>query len=88
MNFRVKHLEEVNESYFEHFGHAMSFAAHMLLGALACAIHAVLPFVFEKTGSSKVNVLHSRMVLNRSKLNERNNENQPFISTKQETMAD
>ena len=88
MIYRFKHLEEVNESYFEHFWHAMSFAVHMLIGAFACAVHAVLPFVFEKTGSSKINVLYDRMVVNRSNLKMQRNDGRPLVSGVKESTAE
>lgn len=62
-----QHLDEVNETYFEHMGNAMSFAGHMLTGAIACAIHAVMPFFFESTGSNRVNFLYDRMVVMRKR---------------------
>ena len=71
MNRFTKHLSEANESYFEHFCHAISFSGRMLFGAFACAIHALLPFAFEKTGSSQITELHQRMVVNRQRTNER-----------------
>ncbi len=63
-----EHLESVNETYLEHFGHALRFAGTMFVGALACAIHGLLPFLFEKTGSDYIKQLYDRMVVNRSKL--------------------
>jgi hypothetical protein len=37
----------------------------MMLASLACLIHALLPFLFEKTGSRAITQLHDRMVVNR-----------------------
>jgi hypothetical protein len=37
----------------------------MVLAGLACLVHAVLPFLFVKTGSRTISVLHDRMVANR-----------------------
>jgi hypothetical protein len=37
----------------------------MLCGAVAALVHAVFPFLFEKTGSSIITRLHDRMVTNR-----------------------
>ena len=65
MKLWTRHLDEVGETYFEHLCMALSFAKHMLFGALACAIHAIFPFLFETTGSQKITQLHERMVLNR-----------------------
>ncbi len=40
------HPRDVGESYGEHFGVAMGFSGAMIAGGLACAVHAVLPFLF------------------------------------------
>lgn len=61
----TRHPHDVGESYTEHFGVAMSFAGPMILGGLACAVHAVLPFLCTSTGSGTVRRLHDRMVVNR-----------------------
>ena len=60
------HPREVGETYSEHFGVAMRFSGAMIAGGLACAVHAVLPFLFTSTGSRTVRRLHDRMVANRS----------------------
>ena len=62
----TEHPHDVGETYGEHFGVAMSFAGPMILGGLACAVHAMLPFLFTSTGSATVRRLHDRMVVNRS----------------------
>ncbi len=61
------HPATVSESYGEHFGTASGFAMKLFLASLACAVHAVLPFLFEKTGSRMINELHDRMVRNRAR---------------------
>lgn len=65
------HLNSVNESYFQHMRHALSFTVEMLIGAVCCLIHAIFPFLFEHAGSQIVNKLHDRMVVNRAKLSSR-----------------
>lgn len=62
------HLESVNESYFQHMRHALSFSLDMLIGAGCCLVHAFFPNLFEHTGSRLVNRLYDRMVVNRAKL--------------------
>ena len=62
------HLNSVNESYFQHMWHALSFAVAMFMGAFCCLVHAFAPFLFEKRGSAIVQRLHERMVLHRDKL--------------------
>ena len=59
------HPASVGETYLVHMRHACGFAAAMLAGCLACFIHALLPFLFERTGSTIIDRLHDRMVVNR-----------------------
>lgn len=63
-----RHLNEVDETYFEHLQHALSFALAMLWGAACCVVHAFLPFLCEKSGSRIISRLHERMVVNRKGL--------------------
>ena len=62
------HPETVGETYGEHFVSAMGFSLSMLRAAFCCAVHALLPFMFEKTGSDCITGLYERMVTNRSRL--------------------
>ncbi len=64
----VRHLQSVDEGYFEHMYHALSFAVALFFAAVFCLLHAFFPFLFEKSGSSIVSRLHDRMVVNRSRL--------------------
>jgi hypothetical protein len=66
--FATRHLEEVGETYFEHGRHALSFSFFMLLGSVACFVHALFPFLFEKTGSGLIERLYDKMVINRKNL--------------------
>ena len=61
------HPHAVGETYGEHFKVATSFGGAMLLGGLACMVHAVLPFLCTTTGSQTVRRLHDRMVVNRAR---------------------
>jgi len=63
-----EHPASVGETYGEHFVTAMGFSWRMLLASACCAVHAVLPFLFVKTGSECITELHDRMVKNRSRL--------------------
>jgi len=62
------HPATVGESYLEHMRSALGFSLTMIRSAVCCGIHAFLPFLFTKTGSSAITDLHRRMVLQRSKL--------------------
>jgi hypothetical protein len=61
------HPASVGETYGEHFLMASWFARQLFLAALACSVHAVLPFLFEKTASGILRRLHERMVVSRSR---------------------
>jgi hypothetical protein len=59
------HPASVGETYGEHFAEATYFSRQLLIAALACLVHAVLPFLFEKTASGILRRLHERMVVSR-----------------------
>ena len=61
----TEHPASVGETYWGHLQRASWFAGKMLVGAGACFIHALLPFLFVKTGSQTITQLHSAMVTNR-----------------------
>ena len=63
----TEHPASVDESYLEHMGMALSFAGRLFAASLACLVHAVLPFLFVKTGSLAIDDLHDRMVANRNR---------------------
>ena len=62
----AEHPAAVGETYGEHFVVAGSFGWTLFKASLACFVHAVLPFAFEKTGSKAITELHTRMVMTRS----------------------
>lgn len=59
------HPASVGETYTEHMHTAAWFGWRMLVGSLACFVHALLPFLFTRTGSATIAQLHDRMVVNR-----------------------
>jgi hypothetical protein len=61
----TEHPASVGETYFQHLCAASGFALRMLLGAIACFLHALLPFAFQHTGSDCIESLHDRMIVNR-----------------------
>lgn len=73
----TRHLRSVDESYFQHCAHALRFAVTLLLAALCCLVHALLPFLFEKTGSRLVERLHRDMVLQRERQSARRRDTRP-----------
>ncbi len=63
----TEHPASVGESYTEHMEMAGGFGIRMLAGGAACLVHAILPFLFVKTGSSIIAGLHDRMVVHRDR---------------------
>lgn len=56
------HPASVNESYFEHLLFAGRFSARLFGAGLAALIHAILPFMFEKTASNLIRQMHHDIV--------------------------
>ena len=57
--------QSVGETYVQHAAMASGFGFRLLLAGMACLVHAVLPFLFVKTGSSMIADLYQRMVAHR-----------------------
>jgi hypothetical protein len=55
------HPETVGETYGGHLLAASGFGVRMVLGGLACLVHAVLPFAFVTTASRTIRELHDHM---------------------------
>lgn len=67
----TEHPATVGETYGEHFVTAMGFGLSLFKAAFCCIVHAILPFMFEKTGSACIVELHERMVTNRARRKDR-----------------
>lgn len=51
-NIFTEHPSSLGESYLQHMKFALIFGFQMIVGGLACIIHAIFPFLFQKTGSN------------------------------------
>ena len=60
-NFFSRHLKNVGESYFTHFRKAFSFAVCLFVLSLKSLTHAIFPFFYEDTTSSKINELNEEL---------------------------
>ena len=78
----TSHPASVDETYFEHMHMAGSFAVAMLVGSLACLVHAILPFLCERTGSEIITDLHHRMVAARNVRNPETPADPSLIATR------
>lgn len=61
------HPATVGETYWQHLLAAMGFSLALLRAAFYCGVHAILPFMFEKTGSERITELYDRMVADRDR---------------------
>ena len=68
MSLLTRHLDSVGETYLQHMRHALGFSVTLLWAGIACLVHALVPFAFERTGSDCIRRLHDRMVVNRHRL--------------------
>lgn len=64
-NLFTEHPKSVNETYLEHMHMSSSFGFWLLLATCCAFVHAILPFLFEKTASGIIKGLYGRMVSNR-----------------------
>ena len=65
----TQHPEEIGETYIGHMATAAGFGATMVLGGLCVMVHAVLPFLFEHTGTRTMQKLHKKMTGRTDKVN-------------------
>lgn len=63
----TRHPGSVGETYGQHLVAAMGFSLALFRAAICCALHAVFPFLCERTGSRAIEDLHERMVVNRAR---------------------
>jgi hypothetical protein len=68
MNVRrlfTEHPASAGESYLQHLGVATRFGLSMVAAGLACLVHALVPFWFERTGSRCIDRLYEQMAARR-----------------------
>ncbi len=61
MSNSKEHLHSVEESYFEHMGHALSYSTRLLKAAAACLIHAIVPAYCTNTASKTIRTMHEEI---------------------------
>jgi hypothetical protein len=53
-----KHLEEQDETYFEHMFNALKISSFLLSLSIKCFVHSLVPFLFIDAVSSKLDCLN------------------------------
>ena len=61
MNIFQRHPCSVGQSYSEHLGFAALMGVEMVFGGIWCLIHAVFPWMFERTASDIVTEINERI---------------------------
>lgn len=66
----TEHPAAAGETYLAHLRTAAGFGFEMIAGGIACLVHALLPFLFVRTGSDCICRLHERMYARRRRCEE------------------
>lgn len=81
-NIFTKHPRAMNETYIEHLVCASIFGFKMLIGGVACLIHAIFPFVLKNTGSNLLFAMMQEYVNRLPQVEERTNQLSQAITQK------
>ena len=57
----TRHPHDIGESYGDHMGRAAASGFRLIGCGIACLVHAVFPFLFERTGSETVRHLNATL---------------------------
>jgi hypothetical protein len=57
----MKHLDEVGETYWQHFKFAAGMGLALFIAGICVMIHAILPTVFPNIGSIVIRHAHKRL---------------------------
>jgi hypothetical protein len=55
----VDHPQQVGETYAQHARASSRIGLRMIVGGLACCVHAIVPGLFVKTGSTSIRRLYA-----------------------------
>lgn len=57
----MKHLDDVNETYWQHFKFASRIGLILIRAGMLVIIHAIYPNVFKTSGSDTIKKLHKTL---------------------------
>ena len=55
------HPDALNETYGQHFGHAMGYSGRLFKASFCAFMHGLFPFLFEKTASTAIRAMYAEM---------------------------
>jgi hypothetical protein len=67
----LDHPRAVGETYGEHMGVAARFGARLIVAGAACLVHAFVPALFTRIGSTAVKALYGEMKSRQPTLSDR-----------------
>ena len=59
-----EHLNEVNETYFQHMRITLKIVIAMLVTGVFCLINGLIPGLFKKTGSNQITKMYEMVSRN------------------------
>jgi hypothetical protein len=57
----LAHPKALNETYWQHLRHAMSYSGRLFAASFCAFVHALLPFLFETTASRAIRTMYGEM---------------------------
>jgi hypothetical protein len=67
LSILTSHPASVGETYGQHLVSASGFGLRLFGAGAVCLLHALLPFLFQRTASRMVSALHTRMIVARAR---------------------
>ena len=58
-NMFLKHPQEENMTYFQHFKRGILLSSKMAYGSICLLVHTFVPGLFQTTGSNTINQLYA-----------------------------
>lgn len=62
MTFKFHHLQQINQTYLQHFGNALSYAFVCQKASLYFVVHALFPDAVVNDGSNQIKKLHEKLL--------------------------
>ena len=66
MYWFTKHLDDNNQTYFEHIRDSWSYSFRSLKSSIYFFFHGLMPFTFEHAGGDEINELFADIINKRS----------------------
>jgi hypothetical protein len=68
MAVKFHHLRQINQTYFQHFGNALSYAFVCQKASMYFVMHALFPDTAVNDGSTEIKKLHDKLSQTKDKM--------------------